>query len=99
MFFLQLKDEGHYAEALMTKGVLAPRGSMVQLKVSPLLSIGKNYSNTIILSVTIVKEKEYTAVLRCDIKLLINLCKTTSICTRMAISCTSAVSLTLCSYM
>ena len=29
----KLKDDGHYAEALMTKGVLAPRGSMEQLKV------------------------------------------------------------------
>ena len=31
---LQLNDQGHYAEALMTKGVLAPRGCMEQLKVS-----------------------------------------------------------------
>ena len=30
---LQLNDMGHYAEALMTKGVLARRGSMEQLKV------------------------------------------------------------------
>lgn len=30
----QLNDMGHYAEALMTKGVLAPRGSMEQLKVT-----------------------------------------------------------------
>ena len=29
----QLNDQGHYAEALMTKGVLAPRGCMEQLKV------------------------------------------------------------------
>lgn len=28
---------GHYAEAQMTKGVLAPRGSMEQLKVQHLL--------------------------------------------------------------
>lgn len=28
---------GHYAEAQMTKGVLAPRGSMEQLKVQRLL--------------------------------------------------------------
>lgn len=31
--FLELNDMGHYAEALMTKGVLAPRGSMEQLKL------------------------------------------------------------------
>lgn len=31
--FQELNDMGHYAEALMTKGVLAPRGSMEQLKV------------------------------------------------------------------
>ncbi|XP_059178256.1 TPR repeat-containing protein DDB_G0287407-like isoform X2 [Physella acuta] len=31
--FLELSDMGHYAEALMTKGVLAPRGSMEQLKL------------------------------------------------------------------
>ncbi|XP_064604560.1 TPR repeat-containing protein DDB_G0287407-like isoform X2 [Liolophura sinensis] len=30
--FQELNDMGHYAEALMTKGVLAPRGSMEQLK-------------------------------------------------------------------
>ncbi|KAL4235832.1 hypothetical protein ACF0H5_004222 [Mactra antiquata] len=30
--FLELNDQGHYAEALMTKGVLAPRGCMEQLK-------------------------------------------------------------------
>ncbi len=30
----QLNDLGHYAEALMTKGVLAPRGSDDQLEVS-----------------------------------------------------------------
>ena len=29
---------GHYAEALMTKGVLAPRGSMEQLKVGRCLA-------------------------------------------------------------
>ena len=32
-FVFQLNDQGHYAEALMTKGVLAPRGCMEQLKV------------------------------------------------------------------
>lgn len=31
--FMELNDLGHYAEALMTKGVLAPRGSMEQLKL------------------------------------------------------------------
>ncbi|RUS71321.1 hypothetical protein EGW08_020918 [Elysia chlorotica] len=31
--FLELNDMGHYAEALMTKGVLASRGSMQQLKL------------------------------------------------------------------
>ncbi|KAH9495183.1 hypothetical protein Btru_018582, partial [Bulinus truncatus] len=31
--FMELNDMGHYAEALMTKGVLAPRGSMEQLKL------------------------------------------------------------------
>lgn len=31
--FQELNDIGHYAEALMTKGVLAPRGSMEQLKL------------------------------------------------------------------
>ncbi|XP_067678320.1 TPR repeat-containing protein DDB_G0287407-like [Haliotis asinina] len=31
--FQELNDMGHYAEALMTKGVLAPRGSMEQLKL------------------------------------------------------------------
>ncbi|KAK3090415.1 hypothetical protein FSP39_011663 [Pinctada imbricata] len=31
--FEELNDQGHYAEALMTKGVLAPRGSMEQLKL------------------------------------------------------------------
>ncbi|CAG5132430.1 unnamed protein product [Candidula unifasciata] len=31
--FMELSDMGHYAEALMTKGVLAPRGSMEQLKL------------------------------------------------------------------
>ncbi|XP_064625868.1 TPR repeat-containing protein DDB_G0287407-like [Lineus longissimus] len=31
--FKALNDQGHYAEALMTKGVLAPRGSMEQLKL------------------------------------------------------------------
>ena len=34
----QLNDMGHYAEALMTKGVLAPRGSMEQLKVGRCLA-------------------------------------------------------------
>ncbi|XP_076462217.1 TPR repeat-containing protein DDB_G0287407-like [Babylonia areolata] len=31
--FMELNDMGHYAEALMTKGVLARRGSMEQLKL------------------------------------------------------------------
>ncbi|XP_052774111.1 TPR repeat-containing protein DDB_G0287407-like [Mya arenaria] len=31
--FQELNDQGHYAEALMTKGVLAPRGCMEQLKL------------------------------------------------------------------
>ncbi|KAH3849179.1 TPR repeat-containing protein DDB_G0287407-like [Dreissena polymorpha] len=31
--FQELNDDGHYAEALMTKGVLAPRGCMEQLKL------------------------------------------------------------------
>ena len=31
--FKELNDEGHYAEALMTKGVLALRGSDKQLEV------------------------------------------------------------------
>ena len=33
LLMFQLNDQGHYAEALMTKGVLAPRGCMEQLKV------------------------------------------------------------------